>query len=282
MPITTPEWVKDAVFYQVFPDRFARSGRVAEPGPLEAWDAPPTATGFKGGDLYGIVERLDDLQALGRHGALPQPGLRLGLQPSLPHVRLHGGRPAAGRRRRPPRADRRLPRARHEGRARRRLQPREPRLLAVQPRAGVRPRLALHRLVPRGPRAAGGGPSAARLPGRVAPAGRRGRRADPRALGRNRVDAGAGLPRLVEPPGPAEAQHGQPSGARVPLRRGRALDPLRGGRLAPGRGRRDRRRRVLARVPPPGQGASIRRPTSSPRSGTRTTAGCRATSSTRT
>ncbi len=65
MPITTPEWVKDAVFYQVFPDRFARSGRVAEPGPLEAWDAPPTATGFKGGDLYGIVERLDELQVLG-------------------------------------------------------------------------------------------------------------------------------------------------------------------------------------------------------------------------
>jgi cyclomaltodextrinase len=65
MPIVTPEWVKDAVFYQVFPDRFARSGRVEAPGPLEAWDAPPTAQGFKGGDLFGIVDRLDDLQALG-------------------------------------------------------------------------------------------------------------------------------------------------------------------------------------------------------------------------
>jgi len=65
MPIVTPEWVRDAVFYQVFPDRFARSGRVEEPGPLEAWDAPPTTHGFKGGDLYGVVEHLDDLQALG-------------------------------------------------------------------------------------------------------------------------------------------------------------------------------------------------------------------------
>jgi cyclomaltodextrinase len=65
MPIVTPDWVKDAVFYQVFPDRFARSGRVAAPGPLEDWDAPPTTFGFKGGDLYGIADRLDHLADLG-------------------------------------------------------------------------------------------------------------------------------------------------------------------------------------------------------------------------
>ena len=65
MSIVTPEWVRDAVFYQVFPDRFARSGRVEAPGPLEHWDAPPTLHGFKGGDLYGVVERLDELAELG-------------------------------------------------------------------------------------------------------------------------------------------------------------------------------------------------------------------------
>jgi cyclomaltodextrinase / maltogenic alpha-amylase / neopullulanase len=65
MSIATPEWVKDAVFYQVFPDRFARSGRVVAPGPLEAWDAPPTTHGFKGGDLYGVAERLPYLADLG-------------------------------------------------------------------------------------------------------------------------------------------------------------------------------------------------------------------------
>jgi cyclomaltodextrinase len=65
MAIVTPDWVRDAVFYQVFPDRFARSGRVDAPGPLEDWDAPPTHHGFKGGDLYGVVDRLDDLRALG-------------------------------------------------------------------------------------------------------------------------------------------------------------------------------------------------------------------------
>ena len=65
MPIDTPAWVRDAVFYQIFPDRFARSARVRRAGPLEPWDAPPTVHGFKGGDLLGIAERLDELADLG-------------------------------------------------------------------------------------------------------------------------------------------------------------------------------------------------------------------------
>lgn len=64
-PFTTPDWVKDAVFYQIFPDRFARSSRVTKPANLEAWDSPPTVYGFKGGDLLGIVEHLDYLDDLG-------------------------------------------------------------------------------------------------------------------------------------------------------------------------------------------------------------------------
>src|SRR5690606_14648732 len=60
-----PDWVQDAVFYQIFPDRFARSARVPKPGNLEAWDAPPTVHGYKGGDLLGVVERLDHLTELG-------------------------------------------------------------------------------------------------------------------------------------------------------------------------------------------------------------------------
>jgi len=61
----TPDWVRDAVFYQIFPDRFARSTRVPKPGSLEAWDAPPTLRGYKGGDLYGILEHLDHIERLG-------------------------------------------------------------------------------------------------------------------------------------------------------------------------------------------------------------------------
>jgi cyclomaltodextrinase / maltogenic alpha-amylase / neopullulanase len=60
-----PAWVADAVFYQIFPDRFAKSDRIEKPGPLEPWDAPPTTHGFKGGDLLGIVEHLDYLSELG-------------------------------------------------------------------------------------------------------------------------------------------------------------------------------------------------------------------------
>src|SRR6478672_2509132 len=63
--VDTPAWVRDAVFYQIFPDRFASSGRVVQPGALEPWDAPPTAHGFKGGDLWGIAERLPYLEDLG-------------------------------------------------------------------------------------------------------------------------------------------------------------------------------------------------------------------------
>jgi neopullulanase len=61
----TPAWVRDAVFYQIFPDRFAASERVPKPGPLEAWDAAPTNYGFKGGDLLGVVEHLDHIASLG-------------------------------------------------------------------------------------------------------------------------------------------------------------------------------------------------------------------------
>jgi cyclomaltodextrinase / maltogenic alpha-amylase / neopullulanase len=65
MTVDTPAWVRDAVFYEIFPDRFASSDRVPKPGALEGWDDPPTFHGFKGGDLLGIVEHLDYLQDLG-------------------------------------------------------------------------------------------------------------------------------------------------------------------------------------------------------------------------
>ena len=69
MTIQTPDWVKHAVFYQIFPDRFARTTRPsispAMTVPLEPWDALPTPQGYKGGDLWGIIENLDYLQELG-------------------------------------------------------------------------------------------------------------------------------------------------------------------------------------------------------------------------
>lgn len=69
MQIQTPDWVKNAVFYQIFPDRFARSKQARSQTSynliFEPWDAIPTLQGYKGGDLWGVLEQLDYLQQLG-------------------------------------------------------------------------------------------------------------------------------------------------------------------------------------------------------------------------
>jgi len=70
MEIHTPNWVKHAIFYQIFPDRFARGkpkrADAFDPKiPLEAWDAPPTLQGYKGGNLWGVIDKLDYLRDLG-------------------------------------------------------------------------------------------------------------------------------------------------------------------------------------------------------------------------
>jgi glycosidase len=69
MDIQTPDWVKHAVFYQIFPDRFARSQqphkRLLHNSDWEDWHAMPKLQGYKGGDLWGVMEKLDYLQDLG-------------------------------------------------------------------------------------------------------------------------------------------------------------------------------------------------------------------------
>jgi glycosidase len=59
-----PSWIADAIFYQIFPDRFAKSD-IPKPTNLEPWDSPPTPHGYKGGDLGGVVDHLDWLSDLG-------------------------------------------------------------------------------------------------------------------------------------------------------------------------------------------------------------------------
>lgn len=60
-----PAWVSDAVFYQIFPDRFAASERWHKPDGLEPWESAPTTHGYKGGDLAGVIGQLDYLEELG-------------------------------------------------------------------------------------------------------------------------------------------------------------------------------------------------------------------------
>ncbi len=67
MSFKTPDWVKHAVFYQIFPDRFRRSDRLQHPPSVtfKAWGSDPAEQGYHGGDLYGIAEKLDYLHNLG-------------------------------------------------------------------------------------------------------------------------------------------------------------------------------------------------------------------------
>jgi cyclomaltodextrinase / maltogenic alpha-amylase / neopullulanase len=67
MEIITPDWVKDAIFYQIFPDRFCRGTHSVLSRGLQfkPWGSDPQEQGYQGGDLYGVLEKLDYLQDLG-------------------------------------------------------------------------------------------------------------------------------------------------------------------------------------------------------------------------
>ncbi len=63
--MSTPYWVQDAIFYQIFPDRFANGDSNNDPPNLQKWGSAPTLWGFQGGDLRGIIQHLDYLLDLG-------------------------------------------------------------------------------------------------------------------------------------------------------------------------------------------------------------------------
>lgn len=63
--MTVPYWVQDAIFYQIFPDRFANGDPSNDPPNVQPWGSPPTHWGFQGGDLRGIIANFDYLLDLG-------------------------------------------------------------------------------------------------------------------------------------------------------------------------------------------------------------------------
>jgi len=65
MDYPIPDWVKDAVFYEIFPERFANGNPGNDPPGVEPWGGIPTRTNFFGGDLQGVISKLDYLQVLG-------------------------------------------------------------------------------------------------------------------------------------------------------------------------------------------------------------------------
>jgi cyclomaltodextrinase len=60
-----PDWVKDAVFYQIFPERFANGNPANDPPGTERWGGTPKYDNYFGGDLEGIIQNLDYLSDLG-------------------------------------------------------------------------------------------------------------------------------------------------------------------------------------------------------------------------
>ncbi|MCW6662319.1 glycoside hydrolase family 13 protein [Aerococcaceae bacterium NML190073] len=67
---SAPEWVKETVWYQIFPERFANGNPTISPDNVKRWDATiaPKSNDFFGGDLQGIYDKLDYLQSLGVNG----------------------------------------------------------------------------------------------------------------------------------------------------------------------------------------------------------------------
>ncbi|WP_335870038.1 alpha-glycosidase [Bacillus sp. 2205SS5-2] len=64
-----PDWVKDTVWYQIFPERFANGNTSNDPDGALPWgSAEPTTTNFFGGDLEGVTKNIPYLKELGISG----------------------------------------------------------------------------------------------------------------------------------------------------------------------------------------------------------------------
>lgn len=63
--MAVPYWVQDAIFYQIFPDRFHNGDPSNDPPNVDPWGSAPTIRGFQGGDLRGVITKLDYLLDLG-------------------------------------------------------------------------------------------------------------------------------------------------------------------------------------------------------------------------
>ncbi len=64
-PPAIPDWVIDSIFYQIFPDRFWNGDPSNDPPGVKPWGSPPDRRTKFGGDLQGIVQKLDYLVKLG-------------------------------------------------------------------------------------------------------------------------------------------------------------------------------------------------------------------------
>lgn len=68
-----PVWSREAVFYQIFVERFFNGDELNSPPNLCDWEAEPQSKSFFGGDLSGILKKLDYLEDLGINGIYLTP-----------------------------------------------------------------------------------------------------------------------------------------------------------------------------------------------------------------
>jgi cyclomaltodextrinase / maltogenic alpha-amylase / neopullulanase len=60
-----PDWLRQAVFYQIFPDRFCNGDPASDPPAKLPWGEKPGPQSMAGGDLAGIQQKLAYLKRLG-------------------------------------------------------------------------------------------------------------------------------------------------------------------------------------------------------------------------
>ncbi|WP_036498972.1 glycoside hydrolase family 13 protein, partial [[Mycoplasma] testudinis] len=69
---TIPDWLPNTVWYQIFVDRFFKTGKKKRK-PLDLWGKEPGRLNYFGGDLKGIIKKLDYLKNLGITGLYLTP-----------------------------------------------------------------------------------------------------------------------------------------------------------------------------------------------------------------
>lgn len=70
-----PTWVEKTIWYQIFPERFNNGNQNNDPIGILPWDSEysPTYHDYFGGDLQGIIDKLDYIQDLGINGIYLTP-----------------------------------------------------------------------------------------------------------------------------------------------------------------------------------------------------------------
>ncbi len=60
-----PNWAKEGIIYQIFPERFENGNEQNDPENVEAWGGKSKPNNFFGGDLDGIIQHLSYIEELG-------------------------------------------------------------------------------------------------------------------------------------------------------------------------------------------------------------------------